>query len=385
MEIVIHYDELAIKGKNRSMFERRLEENIRIQGRGAVLRCQRLYGRMIVTCSPYIRLKDLEDRFSKIMGIAMFAPVEIVAPTLSAIEQAVKDGRPALPAMKTFAVHCERIEKTLPFRSKDVEERLGDLIRQQSGAKVLLNHPEKTLRVDILNDRGLLSWNRFEGARGLPVGVSGKVLTLLSGGFDSPVALWMMLRRGCSASAIHFHSAPLTDRSSQEKVKRIIEVLNAFSPTPIDVKMISLAKVQERLLERSPASTRVLLLRWVMFRVAQHFGRLQGALALVTGESLGQVASQTIPNLTVASAGLELPVLRPLIGFTKLEIMNRARSIGTEPVSRLPDQDCCSLFVPKHPVTTMNQDAFEHLLRRCGLYDEFYAHIEEQELVTVGG
>ncbi|MGH7433801.1 MAG: tRNA uracil 4-sulfurtransferase ThiI, partial [Candidatus Methylomirabilales bacterium] len=251
---------------------------------------------------------------------------------------------------QTFRVTARRAYKAFPLTSQQLNEALGSFVLGRFPTRVDLKDPALTLFVEILPREAFLYLEKVRGPGGLPVGVAGRVLALISGGIDSPVAAYRMMRRGCLVSFLHFHGAPFLDRRTQEKVREIVRLLTRFQYTS-RLTLVPFGEVQQEVVVNAPAPYRVLLYRRLMVRIAEHLAGVEGAKALVTGESLGQVASQTLENLTVIEEAVRLPVLRPLIGMDKEEISAQARDIGTYEISIQPDQDCCTLFIPRHPAT----------------------------------
>jgi thiamine biosynthesis protein ThiI len=226
-----------------------------------------------------------------------------------------------------------------------------------------LDHAERTCWIEISEKYALLYTDRRQGPGGLPSGTSGKVVVLLSGGIDSPVAAWKMIKRGCRAVFVHFHSFPYTNKESQEKTKQLAAVLATYQ-FQSKLYLVPFSEVQRHIMVETPAETRVILYRRYMMRIAAQIARRERIRVLVTGDSVGQVASQTIENIDVISRAVDMPILRPLIGDDKVEIINLARRIGTYEISIQPDQDCCSLFVPKHPETKANLRDIEESEKR---------------------
>jgi thiamine biosynthesis protein ThiI len=222
---------------------------------------------------------------------------------------------------------------------------------------------------------------RLPGPGGLPVGTSGKVVVLLSGGIDSPVAGWKLIKRGCTAVFVHFHSFPYTNKESQEKARRVARLLSAYS-LKSRIYMVPFAEIQRRIMVETPVDTRVILYRRYMMRLAEQIAHRERARVLVTGDSVGQVASQTIENIDVISRAVSMPILRPLIGDDKVEIIDLARRIGTYDISILPDQDCCSLFVPKHPETKANLTEIEAAEARLDVSEAMKTALEAAEVLV---
>jgi thiamine biosynthesis protein ThiI len=234
--------------------------------------------------------------------------------------------------------------------SPEVNRQLGAAVKEYSGARVDLTNAEFTVFVEILPRDAFFGFNKIAGPGGLPVGASGRVVSLISGGIDSPVASYRMMQRGCRLVFVHFHSAPYLDATSQEKVRQLVSELTRRQ-FHSRLYLIPFGEIQRQIVAAVNRPLRVVLYRRMMLRIAETVARAERAKALVTGESLAQVASQTLDNMAVIEQAAALPILRPLVGMDKQEIIDQARKIGTFDISSIPDQDCCQLFVPKHPAT----------------------------------
>ena len=253
-------------------------------------------------------------------------------------------------SFESFRIQCKRGDKSFPMTSTGVCRVVGDHVRVLTGARVDLKHADLTIDVEIVSSEVLVSGEKVRGPGGLPVGISGRVVALLSGGIDSPVAAARLMRRGCRVTFVHFHSTPYLDRTSQEKARDLVGLLNRYQYRST-LYLVPFGDVQRDIVAHVRRPHRVVLYRRMMLRIAEAIARRTGAQGLVTGESVGQVASQTLPNLATIDAVATMPVLRPLIGRDKNEIIDEARQIETYPVSIIPDQDCCQLFVPRRPST----------------------------------
>ncbi len=286
---------------------------------------------------------------ARLFGVANFSRIHVVpaAPDLGALREAVLE---ALRGRRfaSFCVRAKRSDKRFPLDSVAVERALGAAIVGATGVRVDFAQPELRLLVEILHDRIFFSFDKQAGAGGFPVGSSGRVAALLSGGIDSPVAAWRLMKRGCSVLLVNFHAFPLQDRTMIDKVRELARVLTRWQ-FRTRLLLVPFGTLQQTVVAHCPAPLRVVLYRRFMLRIAEALALRQGAKALVTGESLGQVASQTLDNLAAIDAAARLPVLRPLIGMDKDEITEQARRLGTFEISTLPDQDCCQLFVPRSP------------------------------------
>ncbi len=348
--VIVHYQEIALKGRNRPWFVARLVRNIREAIRGLDVRDVRvLMGRIEVVPGPATSWEAVRDRLSTVFGIANFAKagrttldVDILAAEI------LKDLGPENPA--SFRVSARRADKRFPLTSPQIEREVGGRIKEARNWIVNLDEPALTIHVEALTGEAFYSFGKERGPGGLPVGSSGRVTCLLSGGIDSPVAAWRMMRRGCRVQLVHFHSYPILSRASQEKVRELARSLARFQ---FDSKLflVAFGEIQQRVVLAVPPPLRVVIYRRLMMRIAERIARRQRAQALVTGEVVGQVASQTLENMTTIGSVVSLPVLRPLVGMDKDEITAEAQRLGTYPISIIPDQDCCTLFTPRHPAT----------------------------------
>lgn len=348
--VIVKTHELALKGKNRPWFMRRLTDNLRLVTKGAgvahVWQGQLMVGLTLEDESSWPVVKE---RVLDCFGVAKFFLAYEYPQDLGLI-------REALPEMlsnrqfRSFRIETNRADKRFPLTSPEVNRDLGRFVEELTEARVDLTNPDLTIFLDIQSRGILLYFDETPAHGGLPVGSSGKVAVMLSGGIDSPVAAWHMMKRGCPASFVHFHSYPLVDRSSIEKASELAQHLTRHQRHS-ELFLVPLAEIQKRIIVETPPSYRVLLYRRFMLRITETLARQHGARAIVTGESCGQVSSQTLENIAVVDHVAGMPVLRPLIGLNKEEIVDMARNIGTFPISIQPDQDCCSLFVPRRPET----------------------------------
>ena len=348
--VIVKTHELALKGKNRPWFMRRLTDNLRLATEGAgvarVWQGQLMVGLTLEDESSWPAVKE---RVLDCFGVAKFFFAHEYPQDLGLI-------REALPGMldnrefRSFRIETNRADKRFPLTSPEVNRDLGRFVEELTGARVDLTNPDLTIFLDIQTRGILLYFDEIPAHGGLPVGSSGKVAVMLSGGIDSPVAAWHMMKRGCPASFVHFHSYPLVDRSSIEKASELAQHLTRHQRHS-ELFLVPLAEIQKRIIVETPPSYRVLLYRRFMLRLTETLARQYGARAIVTGESCGQVSSQTLENIAVVDHVAGMPVLRPLIGLNKEEIVGMARKIETFPISIQPDQDCCSLFVPRRPET----------------------------------
>jgi thiamine biosynthesis protein ThiI len=347
---IVHYHEISLKGGNRPLFLRRLAENLRRATVGcAVERVRRLPGRLVLDLAGGEDAGLLRERLATVFGVAYFATGLAVTPNLDAVKEAMLRllaGR----TFESFRITARRTFKVFPMPSDAVNRELGTFVLERFPTRVNLGQPALTVHVELLPREAFVYVDRWPGPGGLPVGVSGRVVSLLSGGIDSPVAACRMQKRGCDVEFVHFHSAPYLAETSQAKARALVGVL-ARHQFVARLWLVPFGDIQREVVLSVPPPLRVVIYRRLMARIAEELARRVGALALVTGESLGQVASQTLDNIARTTEVAGMPILRPLIGMDKEEIIREARAIGTYEISIEPDQDCCTLFVPKHPET----------------------------------
>jgi thiamine biosynthesis protein ThiI len=351
LHIVVHYGELALKGRNRPWFINLLVRSIRqaLRGlRGATVRP--LIGRILVTLSSDEDWPAARERLAAIPGIGNFSRAYETPADLDRLGDellARLDGHAPVPS---FRISARRVDKRFPVPSPDIERAIGKRVQDRTGWRVDLSHPSLVIRVEILTSNAFFSFERERGTGGLPVGTGGKVLVLLSGGIDSPVAAWRLIRRGCRAAFVHFHSYPILSRTSQDKARELVRLLTR-SQLRARLFLVPFGAIQQRVVLTVPPSLRVVIYRRLMMRIAERIAERVGAHALVTGDAVGQVASQTVDNLSVVGRVASLPILRPLVGMDKEEITADARRIGTYHTSIVEDEDCCTLFTPRFPAT----------------------------------
>ncbi|MCB9834251.1 MAG: tRNA 4-thiouridine(8) synthase ThiI [Planctomycetes bacterium] len=357
---LIHYGELALKQGNRRLFEDRLVRNLESACRPVVpVKVTRLYGRL--SLRPEVEDFDhqaLSERIRDVFGITWFARAlgaEASFENLCAITEAILP-----PGEHSFGVKAKKAEQTWSRGATETARDLGADVVARRGWKVDLTAPDIWIRAEIASGRVFVTVERQQGLRGLPVGSSGRVLCLLSGGIDSPVAAFKMMSRGCEVEALHFHSAPYTSRASQDKVTELARELTRYQPT-VRLGMVPFAGLQQEIVQKTPQQYRVLLYRRFMLRIAERLARRRKIVALVTGESVGQVASQTLTNMNTVDSVAGLPVLRPLVGSDKEEISAIARRAGTFEISIQPHEDCCSFLMPRRPATTSRPDELEEV------------------------
>lgn len=347
---LVHYHELILKKGNRAYFVRRLIRNLQngLKGTG-VSEITQEGARLLIGLHDRADEAEIRTRLARTLGVANFAIVRWLPLDAAVLSQAVAEAVKAR-SFASFRISAKRNNKAFPLTSNQLNVELGSLVQRITGARVDLEHPEFTVYAEVI-DRGiLLSLDRQSGPGGLPAGVSGRVACLMSGGIDSPVAAYRMMKRGAYVVFVHFHSHPFVSRASQEKAKELAELLTRYQYAS-RLFLVPFGEVQREVVLAVPGPLRVIVYRRLMIRIAEAIARTVRAQALVTGEALGQVASQTLSNMTTVDAVATMPVLRPLVGMDKEEIVHQARALGTYEISIQPDEDCCTLFTPKHPAT----------------------------------
>jgi thiamine biosynthesis protein ThiI len=356
--VVVHYQEIALKGKNRPWFVARLARNLRAALADVGVRDVRvLMGRIEVALGPDTSWPAVRDRLELVFGVANFARAGRAPLDVDAIAGAILEDLGDTQAA-TFRVSARRADKRFPLTSPQIEREVGGRIKEARGWTVDLDEPAFTIYVEALTNEAFYFFGKERGAGGLPAGSSGRVACLLSGGIDSPVAAWRMMRRGCRALFVHFHSYPILSRASQDKARELTSLLTRYQYES-RLALVPFGQIQQRVVLAVAPPLRVVIYRRLMMRIAERIAREHRAKALVTGEAVGQVASQTLDNLANINDVVSLPVLRPLVGMDKDEIMLEARRLGTYPISIIPDQDCCTLFTPRHPATRARRSDVE--------------------------
>lgn len=348
--IVVHYQEIALKGNNRPWFIARLARNLRTATKDVGVREVRvLMGRIELVLDPSASWDVVRPRVAQVFGIANFARAESVPLEIETISQRILADL-ADTEVASFRVAARRADKRFPLTSPQMEREIGGRIKEAKGWTVNLAKPELKIHVEALTDEAFYYVRKEPGAGGLPSGTSGPVACLLSGGIDSPVAAWRVMRRGCRALFVHFHSYPILSRASQEKARELVKLLTQYQYRS-KLFLVPFGEIQQQVVLSVPPPLRVVIYRRLMMRIAEAIARRNRAQALVTGEVVGQVASQTLENLSEINRVVTLPVLRPVIALDKDEITAEAQRLGTYPISIIPDQDCCTLFTPRHPAT----------------------------------
>ena len=348
--IVVHYQEIALKGKNRPWFIARLVRNLRQAVSDLdVVSVRALMGRIELVLGPAAAPEVIGERIRRTFGIANFSYAGRTRLDVDEIAAAILKDLGARTC-ESFRVSVKRADKRFPLTSPQAEREIGGRIKEARGWRVDLERAELVIHVELLTDQSFYFFGKEKGAGGLPTGTAGRVACLLSGGIDSPVAAHRMMKRGCAVTFIHFHSYPILSRASQEKARELVTLLTTWQQRS-RLYLVPFGDIQQQVVLSVPGPMRVVVYRRLMLRIAERIGRLRQAQALVTGDAIGQVASQTLENLAVVGSVATLPLFRPLIGMDKDEITAEAQRIGTYPISIIPDQDCCTLFTPRNPQT----------------------------------
>lgn len=348
--ILIHYSEIGLKKGNRGYFETKLKTNILNALKdisGKILKND--YGRFILFLQENTELEKVVERLKDVIGIAYFSIAYSGNPDVDVLSQQVFDALKN-ETFTSFRIKTRRAYKNFPLTSVEVNKQVGAKIHMDLKKPVDLENPDLTCNIEIFNKQVFFYFDRHEGIRGLPVGSSGRVVSLLSSGIDSPVSSFKMMTRGCRIIFVHFHSFPFTDKASYYNAIKLAKQLTRFQDS-VRLYLVPLVKVQEAIIMHAPPKLRLILYRRMMFRIAEIIAKKEKAKALVTGESVGQVASQTLENIIAINEVVTFPVLRPLIGMDKESIIEDAKRIDTFATSIEPYDDCCSYLVPKNPET----------------------------------
>lgn len=383
--VICHYHEIGLKGKNRKFFEEKLVENIkRVLKPASFEFVKRISGRIIVKLTKRViggekGEKEMRENFKKVFGIAYFAFATSVPQKIKDIQEKafelLKDpeyhksfgfGYGASKKFKTFRIFTQRSKKEFYLTSQQVNEKVGEYILKKLKIKVDLENPNITCFIEIVEKYAFLYLEKIKGQGGLPVSVSGKAVVLLSGGIDSPVAAFFSMKRGVKAIFLHFHAYPFVSKASIEKAEKIVKILRSFQGES-KIYIIPFADIQKEILMKTPAKLRMILYRRFMLRIAEEIAKKEKALGVFTGESIGQVASQTLENIKVIEEAASLPVFRPLISQDKEEIIKKAIEIGTFNISILPYQDCCTRFLPSHPATKAKLEDIKKAEKRLNI------------------
>ncbi len=384
---IVRCGEVALKGMNKPYFERMLADRIRsnlrnLEGVSVKRRDGLIFIRAEKNIDPDIIIRET----TKVFGVDSVSKAIEAEPELNAIGEAAVGYMLELiekRGVKTFKVAAKRADKTFPVQSPQIGRIIGAKIL--IGCKVLkvdVHEPDVLLHVDVRTDRAYIYEGKVNGFGGLPLGTNGKGLVLLSGGIDSPVAAWMMAKRGMLIEAVHFHSYPYTSPRARQKVEELASILASYCGG-FKMHVINLLPIQEQIVANCPEEETTILVRRFMMRIAEKIAQKRGCMMLITGENLGQVASQTAEALVVTDASVNMPVMRPLIAMDKTEIMDKAREIGTYEKSIEPYEDCCTVFLPKHPTTKPKLDRITESESRLDCEALIEAAVQSAETVDI--
>lgn len=352
--ILIKNGELALKGLNRNVFEDTLIKNLKVAlqscGENTIRKAQSTI--YIEPSDDSFDFDEALDRVSKVFGIAAFSRAQVCEKDMDCILSSAQEYlEETMKKVKTFKVEAKRADKRFPFKSPEISANVGAaLLSKFNHLRVDVHNPDVIVTVEVRDYAAYIRAEQLHGAGGLPVGTAGKAAILISGGIDSPVAAWTMAKRGLKLDAIHFASPPYTSPRAEQKVKTLLSKVALYCGT-IKLAIVPFTEIQEKIAENCPEEYFTLIMRRMMMRIAEKIASYHKCGALITGESLGQVASQTLPAIGVTDAVTQMPVLRPLIGSDKEEIIKISRKIDTFETSCLPYEDCCTVFTPKHPKT----------------------------------
>ena len=384
---IVRCGEVALKGMNKPYFERILIERLR-----GALSCfedaeaKWIDGLMFVRVPADIPEDEVIAKCVRVFGVASVSPaveapkdINAIGRTAAAYMQKVieEDG------VKTFKVKAHRADKSFAVESPDIARQVGGMVlKANQGLSVDVHRPECLLTVDVRREAAYIFRDKIRGFGGLPLGTNGKGLILMSGGIDSPVAAFMMAKRGMSIEAVHYHSYPYTSQRAQRKVEELVKVLAGYMGT-VKMHVINLLPIQEEIVKKCPEDETTLLVRRFMMRIAEQIAIKNGDMMLITGEDLGQVASQTAEALVVTDSVVKMPVMRPLIAMDKVDIMDKAREIGTYDISIQPYEDCCTVFLPKHPVTKPKLERIEKSEAALDVETLVKNAVESEEIIEI--
>ena len=379
--LIVRCGEVALKGMNKPYFERMLVDRIKnnlksFQG----VDVKRSEGLIFIRADKELDIDAIIKEISKVFGVASISKAVEAPSDVDAIgEEAVKYMLDLIEkrGIHTFKVEGKRADKTFPIKSPEIGRIIGAKVL--IGCKVL---KVVLLHVDVRHDRSYIYEGKIPGFGGLPLGTNGKGLTLLSGGIDSPVATWMMAKRGMLIEAVHFHSYPYTSQRAQEKVEDLARIVSTYCGR-FKMHVINLLPIQEAIVTNCPEEETTILVRRFMMRIAERIAKDTGCMMLITGENLGQVASQTAEALVVTDASVDLPVMRPLIAMDKVDIMAKAEEIGTFETSIQPYEDCCTVFLPKHPTTKPKLERILESESKLDCEALIEAAVRSQEIVHI--
>lgn len=385
--LIAKYGEIGVKGKNRYIFENKLIRNIRnmLKSMGK-FNVYKEYGRIYIDVDDS-NYKEVIDEVRKVFGVVGVCPAikkekdyEVLKETaLKMLEEKVEEGA------RTFKIESKRVDKTFPMTSQEMSIDIGGYVLSNINnpeVRVDVRKPQVKITCEYRKEHILVYADSVEAYGGLPLGTNGKAMTLLSGGIDSPVASWLVAKRGVDIEAVHFHSYPFTNERSQEKVRELARILSKYCG-PIKLHMVNTLDIQKAIAENCNEEETTILSRRFMMRIAEEIGKKRYCDALITGESIGQVASQTMQGIVCTNASVSMPVFRPLIAMDKVDIIKTAEEIGTYETSIIPEADCCSLFSPKKPVTKPKLERIEKSEKKLDVEGLIKSAIDNSVMETI--
>lgn len=381
--VLIRYGELALKGKNREDFERQLVRNIKQKMADLDVRLKKERGRLFLFLNqtPW---EEVDKRLKHMFGISSYSPAITVKPELQAIQEGALRAIQILgSAPRTFKVSVKRVNKHFPYSSLEMNHKVGAYVLiHTKHLKVDVHQPDTELLIEIRDDRAYIMPQKIKGAGGLPVGTSGKVMLLLSGGIDSPVAGYLCLKRGLRIEGVHFHSFPFTSERAKQKAVDLARVLAQYAGS-LKLHIVPFTTIQMEIKKHIPDPYSITIMRRMMMRIAEKLAQRHKALGIATGESLGQVASQTLESMHTINEVTNYPVLRPLVAMDKVEIIELAQEIGTYDISILPYEDCCTVFQPKNPKTKPDRQTAGELEERLATEELIQQALDETETLLI--
>jgi len=380
--ILIHYHELGLKGNNRNWFEKVFRNNIKKHLKDLPYHSIKLLGaRVFINQIEPEKWPDYKNKLMNVMGLSNATLVYKVEPEIQNFnfisKKLIKNNN-----FNSFKVHARRQYKDFPLTSMEMNIQVGEFIQNICGKPVKLKKPDLTMYIEIVNNKGYIGYERIYGYGGLPIGVSEEAISLISSGIDSPVASFELLKRGVYISYVHFHSYPSTTKQSIENVKSILNILKNYQ-IQCPLYIVPLLKIQHEIMKNSPNKYWVILFRRAMVHIACLIGSKKNINAIITGENVGQVASQTLSNIRAVDEISTLPILRPLAGMNKQDIINKAQKINTYNISTEPYQDCCSYFVPEHPATKAKIELITKIESKFNLDKLYNDAIENTEYIII--
>lgn len=379
--ILVKLGEICLKGKNRHFFEKVLIENIKEALSDLnPSKIIKVYGRIYIETEN--DFQEAASRIKNVFGVVSFSPALKVDLDMDAIKESSLTLAESRQEPRSFRVNCRRPNKKFPVQSPDIAREVGAYIKNNFPHwEVDLENPELSIDIEVRHEGAYIYSENYPGPGGLPVGTTGKGVLLLSGGIDSPTAAYLSMKRGIEVTAMHFHSYPFTSERSREKVFDLCRVLSRFC-SELKLFVNYFTQIQKEIRDKCPEEYYITIMRRMMVRIANKIAQQEGALALLTGESLGQVASQTLESIQATDQTAEYPILRPLIAMDKQEIVDLSQRIGTYEISIQPYEDCCTLFIPKHPSTRPNLNRIKNIEENFNIEELIAESLDKTEVVS---